>query len=420
MFSNRYFGLLTVFLLFGSFLFGGILAPPKDEMDISNPFFKYKIYSYPVLERDSIHVKINMNVPYNELQFIKYKGKFRAIYEGSILVIGPVDKQSFSKVWIDTIVVETYEETNVLKSFSNNEIKFSLPPDKYTFKFGIRDVDSKKKQYYTKKYDYRDYYKDSIIISEMKLTEEENEKEQNFEEADIFADSTESNKRLFNLEYKVLSKGGDGKITYKIKDLKKNIVFDKTYDYTFEDGVTDVSFVFDAKKLHYKEYKLIAELELDGEKADREKSFHVRWTGMNFFIRNLEEAIEQLVYISDSKTLKKMRNAKSEEQKELFLEFWKAKDPTPGTMKNELMNEYYSRMRYANAHFQGHRNGWRSDMGMIFVLFGAPDNIERHPFEINSRPYEVWYYNTKSKVFYFVDDTGFGDYRLINSNNIYY
>ena len=57
---------------------------------------------------------------------------------------------------------------------------------------------------------------------------------------------------------------------------------------------------------------------------------------------------------------------------------------------------------------------------MVFVLFGVPDNVERHPFEVNSKPYEIWYYNEKSKVFYFVDETGFGDYRLMNPNQMYY
>ena len=401
-------------------LLAGFFTPSENEMDLSKPFFKYKIYSYPILSRDSVNIKININIPYNELQFVKYNDKFRAIYEGSVLVVGNDESQAYSKVWLDTIVVDKYEETNTLKSFCNNELKFDLLPQKYRFKFGIRDMDSKKKQYFTRKYDYSEYYKESIIISEMKLIEEQNEDTTQYSEEDIFADSTNTNQRLFTLDYQVLSNGGNGTITYRIADLKENVIFEKAYDKELNEGITDVRFIFDAKNLHYKEYILFVELILNGETVKREKDFHVRWTGMNFFIRNLEDAVEQLIYITDSKTLKKLRTAKGDEQKELFLDFWKAKDPTPGTAKNELMNEYYSRVRYANAHFRGHRSGWRSDMGMIFVLFGIPDNVERHPFEINSRPYEIWYYNTKSKVFYFIDETGFGDYRLVNSSEIYY
>jgi len=56
--------------------------------------------------------------------------------------------------------------------------------------------------------------------------------------------------------------------------------------------------------------------------------------------------------------------------------------------------------------------GWRTDRGMVYIRFGAPENVERHPFETNSRPYEVWRYYNLNYEFVFVDDTGFGDYRL--------
>jgi hypothetical protein len=53
-------------------------------------------------------------------------------------------------------------------------------------------------------------------------------------------------------------------------------------------------------------------------------------------------------------------------------------------------------------------------MGMIFILFGPPSNIERHPFEIDYKPYEIWYYYELNREFVFVDETGFGEYRLVS------
>jgi len=53
-------------------------------------------------------------------------------------------------------------------------------------------------------------------------------------------------------------------------------------------------------------------------------------------------------------------------------------------------------------------------MGMIYILFGPPNSVDRHPFDIDSKPYEVWYYYQKDRQFMFVDETGFGDYRLMN------
>ncbi len=49
---------------------------------------------------------------------------------------------------------------------------------------------------------------------------------------------------------------------------------------------------------------------------------------------------------------------------------------------------------------------------MVFIILGSPDNIDRHPFEYDSKPYEVWQYYDLNHSFVFVDETGFGDYRL--------
>jgi hypothetical protein len=76
------------------------------------------------------------------------------------------------------------------------------------------------------------------------------------------------------------------------------------------------------------------------------------------------------------------------------------------------MDEYYLRVEYANENFSTNRDGWETDRGRIYVLYGEPTDIERHPFEINSKPYEVWYYDHLNRRFVFVDYTGFGDYEL--------
>ena len=81
---------------------------------------------------------------------------------------------------------------------------------------------------------------------------------------------------------------------------------------------------------------------------------------------------------------------------------------------NPILNEYYRRIEYANKKFKALGEGWRSDMGMIYVTFGPPTNVERHPMDMNSKPYEIWEYNELDRTFIFLDQTGFGDYRLVN------
>jgi GWxTD domain-containing protein len=109
-----------------------------------------------------------------------------------------------------------------------------------------------------------------------------------------------------------------------------------------------------------------------------------------------------------------LRKAKTTPEKEKrFIEFWKKKDPSPNTPRNELMVEYYNRIRIANERYSHYTDGWRTDMGMVFIIYGNPSNVDRHPFENQTKPYEVWDYYDINRQFVFVDDSGFGDYRLI-------
>ena len=95
------------------------------------------------------------------------------------------------------------------------------------------------------------------------------------------------------------------------------------------------------------------------------------------------------------------------------MDFWKKKDPTPGSERNEIFEEYYRRVNYANEAFSHYVEGWRTDRGMVFIILGPPNNVDRHPMDFDAKPYEVWQYYDLSKDFIFMDETGFGDYRLI-------
>ena len=77
------------------------------------------------------------------------------------------------------------------------------------------------------------------------------------------------------------------------------------------------------------------------------------------------------------------------------------------------MEEYFQRVEYVNEHFSGWQPGWETDRGMIYILFGPPDEIQRtNPSAGNSTIYQIWNYLKVSKQFVFRDQNGFGDYRL--------
>jgi GWxTD domain-containing protein len=53
-----------------------------------------------------------------------------------------------------------------------------------------------------------------------------------------------------------------------------------------------------------------------------------------------------------------------------------------------LIKKYYGRIRDANKYFSSHTEGWRTDRGMIYVIFGSPGTIYK------SDESESWIYGT--------------------------
>lgn len=144
--------------------------------------------------------------------------------------------------------------------------------------------------------------------------------------------------------------------------------------------------------------------------AQVEKHITVRWRGLRAHIRDLGEAIAQLHYIAKESELRHIQDAPTEgEQMRRFEAFWDKRDPTPGTERNERMEEYYYRVARANDSYGGESDGWSTDRGHVLVLFGEPDRVDRH--SDNAKPYEVWHYNRIDRRFIFVDRGG--SYKLL-------
>jgi GWxTD domain-containing protein len=70
-------------------------------------------------------------------------------------------------------------------------------------------------------------------------------------------------------------------------------------------------------------------------------------------------------------------------------------------------------VRYAGAFAEG----WRTDRGRVYVIYGAPNDIEAMPLSIDQIPYEIWsYYGSgANNSFVFADRSGTGDYEQIFS-----
>ena len=93
-------------------------------------------------------------------------------------------------------------------------------------------------------------------------------------------------------------------------------------------------------------------------------------------------------------------------------DFWKASDPNSATGVNEALDQYMRRVALANLRFRDEGiAGWRTDRGEVLIRLGEPDEVFDASPQSEGRLIR-WGYTQWQLSLYFIDETGFGRFRL--------
>jgi GWxTD domain-containing protein len=112
-------------------------------------------------------------------------------------------------------------------------------------------------------------------------------------------------------------------------------------------------------------------------------------------VKSEKALLEPIFYIA---TLTEYRNLLEEKNtKRAVDDFW-LKRSSSTERSRELIRVYYNRVLYSNLYFTASREGWKTDRGMVFILFGPPDRMKDTGNE------QRWYYISRrqGKVIEFV------------------
>ena len=140
---------------------------------------------------------------------------------------------------------------------------------------------------------------------------------------------------------------------------------------------------------------------------------------------------EEVPYIITGDERASFKKLTTDDEREQFIEaFWERRNPNSGSPENEFKEEYYRRIAYANEHFASGIQGWRTDRGRIYIMYGPPDENDSHPSggtylrpqeegggETATYPFEQWRYRYidgigTNIILEFVDPTMTGEYHL--------
>ncbi|MBI2794472.1 MAG: GWxTD domain-containing protein [Ignavibacteria bacterium] len=146
--------------------------------------------------------------------------------------------------------------------------------------------------------------------------------------------------------------------------------------------------------------------------ASQSRPYIVPRTFAGSVLSDLNKAIKHLAYVAEQREIDYINSSTNQaDMQQRFEEFWKRHDPSPTTVRNEAFEEYYTRIETANKRFTSYTEGWLTDMGMVYIIFGEPRNIDRYTGQTGTTVAVRWTYSNGA-TYLFDDSTGFGDFRL--------
>jgi GWxTD domain-containing protein len=154
-------------------------------------------------------------------------------------------------------------------------------------------------------------------------------------------------------------------------------------------------------------------------KKNQTHQFSVIWPSRPLSLADADLAIDALRHIAPEEEIEKMTSGPIGQRSEAFISFWRAKSPDTLTAYNVQMAEYYYRVDEATRKYSTIRenDGYKTDRGRIYILYGQPQRSERL-LQPNSSPMEIWSYDRLGKRFVFIDTAKNGNYILTQVENL--
>ncbi|MFN0158076.1 MAG: GWxTD domain-containing protein [Bacteroidota bacterium] len=393
---------------------------PVPEEDVA---YDLDAISFAVPGSSQSRLDVFVQVSYENLAFVLKDDQYTASYEMTIAVHDSTQRLVSEKLWTENVKATSFDESVSPQAHSLSQRSFELAPGKYYINTILRDNETKIAKRLVREIRVPEFAHQQFALSDIMLVRKITTSGERRSIVPSVSPNVGNLTDGFYLFFEAYNEIKEDSIKFRsvVLDEKKEVKLTVDTVQWIAMGRNQVFVKMDNSQLPIGDYTVFVQpflvkgdsLVTSTSLATTSRAFVIRWRGLPRGVNSLDVAVEQLSYIAKEKELDHIKEAKTPEEKQRrFIEFWKTKDTNPNTTRNEKMEEHYARVEYANKQFKHYVDGWRTDMGMVYIMFGSPNNVDRHPFDIDSKPYEVWSYYDINHQFIFIDETGFGDYRL--------
>ena len=375
--------------------------------------YGFSIFSVADAKSDSIRILAFLSVPNHVLQFLKIKDGFEAQYEATISLKRKKGNLVGRRNWSNKLKTIDYLESTSKEILTIHQVEFKVVPGDYVISAELLDGDSKNSGVREKELKYSEHKGDLALYTPFFLDYLSGNWGLDDNEIPMFQNIMGA--KVTRASFFVSGKIKPGPYTLEVTVLgsKKKELWKKSFESNSKDEYFHQRIIIPDKIAKQGLRKKVDIVLIQGNERKKESVIlSLSKIGISSSISNIDQAVENMRYILHDDEWKKLSKSKNSDKESLFLEYWESRDPTPETSDNEVMNEYFSRVSYSNNNFKSYLPGWKTDMGMIYILFGPPDDLEVYNDPLSRIYSQRWHYYRINKYFDFIDENGFGDHRL--------
>ncbi len=392
------------------------------EVNVKPPIY-YDLFITHGYEDLKPLINFVIKVQYDILFFTKTDDGYHSGYDIAISIMDDKIKSTvYSQIWTEEIIEKDFKLTNSRKYYHVNSRSFALdlPAGEYKIFIDFTDKTSKNVHKSNRKFSISDI---SSPLSDFKIKlispEDSLSKEIVTEEDQISVEFNED--LLAHLELLLADSESlsiSSELLYLAPD-SDSIIKSNKYDVIPEDNHYMFEELIGKKYLEEGDYNLRYKISSGGKTHTIEKKFSVVWYSKPVYLYEEDLAIRPMRYILTPDEWEYIDDLSDDELKKWFEQYWKKKDPDPNTPLNEILLEFYYRVMQSNKKYPAqYLEGWETDRGKALILYGDPDRVDSRRYLTNTKPYEVWFYDSLNKKLVFIDVNKDKSYRLMSVEDI--
>lgn len=395
-----------------------VLAAPAADGDRPSPFFQCQLINLAANAPGKSKLMISVGLPFDALNFIRSGREYEARFNLSIAI---VDRDGFGVADHEMqkqFRVADYAETNSIEKYYFDLFEFDLPPGQYEATVTVTDAVSGRQTSFSGKKDLQNFAAGEVALSDIIITN------------DLATDSAGNpvivpglfqnraapgGKLHFYMEVNAPLGDQPLQVRQVIRDAQGKIVVDQKRPWPRQTAMEKMLLPVWTDHLPYGVYEL--EMHAQHGKAGKKarQKFHVIWNGIPASGMHVRQALAQAALVASAAERKEMERALADsslaQQRAALAAFWDKRDDSPAA-GNEAMTAFYRRVEVANERFGGSREGWKTDLGRIYIQLGTPDAIEVDSQHPRQQRKQIWRYHRLHRHFLFIDPFGLGDFVL--------